>query len=205
MLTRIVRRIWGVCAAWGIRIVQVSHIKGDLMISAGVDALSRPARFARGGAAGRDDWRMIGTVFEWVQLVSQQWLGGLLTVDRMASRANRRGGLRFNSVCSVDPDSEGPAFSVSWHGELNYCFPPFCFLPRVFQHVIECSAVAIVVVPEWPSQCWWQTMMALARHITAFPMWPVFECVVDGRWEPVTRMPFQPLLVVLDGRRGERV
>ena len=198
VLTRIVRRIWGLCAAWGIRIVQVSHISGDRMISAGVDALSRPFRFARGGLAGRDDWRMIDTVFEWVQSVAREWLGGSLTVDRMASRANRRL-TRFNSVSSVDPDSEGSAFTVSWQGERNYCFAPFCLLPRVFQHVGECSAVAMVIIPEWPSQCWWQTMMSLARHITPFPMWPVFESVVDGEWAPVYRMPFRPLLVVLDG------
>ena len=42
-------------------------------------------------------------------------------------------------------------------------------------------------------------MMSLARHITPFPMWPVFESVVDGEWAPVYRMPFRPLLVVLDG------
>ena len=56
-LNQLVRLIWGVCARWGIRIVQVSHISGDRMISAGVDALSRPGKFARRSGADRDDWR----------------------------------------------------------------------------------------------------------------------------------------------------
>ena len=199
VLTRMVRQIWGLCAAWGIRIVQVAHISGTRMISAGVDALSRPVRFARGSSADRDDWRVISSVFMWIQSVSLEWLGGELTVDRMASRANRRL-TRFNSVSSVDPDCEGfSAFASSWQNERNYCFPPFAFLPRVFQHVTECSAKAIVIVPEWPSQCWWQSLMSLARFISPFPMWPVFECIVDGAWQPVHRMPFRPLLAVLDG------
>ena len=199
VLTGIVRKIWGLCAAWGLRIVQVSHISGNKMISAGVDALSRPMRFARGGVSERDDWRVVKEAFLWVQSVAMLWLGGALTIDRMASRANRRL-TRFNSVSSADPDSEGfSAFATSWADERNYCFPPFAFIPRVLQHVEESSAVAAVIVPEWPSQCWWQNMISLARHISPFPMWPVFERVADGEWVPVTRMPFRPLLVVLDG------
>ena len=99
---------------WDIRIVQVSHISGSLMISAGVDALSRPYRFARGGEADRDDWRLLSTVFEWVQGVALQQFGSHLTIDRMASRANTRLA-RFCSVSSVDPDAEGfSAFAGSW-------------------------------------------------------------------------------------------
>ena len=174
------------------------------MISAGVDALSRPIRFARGGVAERDDWRVLDHVFDWIQSVAQESFGGPLTIDRMASRANRRL-VRFNSVSSVDPDSEGfSAFAASWAQERNYCFPPFSLLPRVFQHVEESSAVAIVIVPEWPSQCWWQSMLSLAKYTVPFPMWPVFERVQDGEWSPVTRMPFRPLIAVLDGTRLKR-
>ena len=87
-LCKIVRAIWEVCVKWGIRLVQVSHIKGDAMISAGVDALSRPPKFARKCEADRDDWQLTGAAFEAVQAFSQQMFGGTITMDRMASRAN---------------------------------------------------------------------------------------------------------------------
>ena len=83
---RIVRRLWGICARFGIRVVQVSHIAGSVMITSGVDALSRPYKFARGSEADRDDWRLCDHAFQWVQQVT----GMLFTVDRIASRANRR-------------------------------------------------------------------------------------------------------------------
>ena len=157
VMTRIVRQIWSLCAVWDIRIVQVSHISGSLMISAGVDALSRPYRFARGGEADRDEWRLHWSMFTWVQGMVWQQFGSFLTIDRMATRGNTRLG-RFCSVSSVDPDAEGfSAFAGDWFGnngsrEYNYCFPPFAFLPRVLQHIREQEAFAAVIVPEWPSQ-----------------------------------------------------
>ena len=141
----------------GIRLVQVSHIKGDAMISAGVDALSRPPKFARKCEADRDDWQLTGAAFEAVQAFSQEIFGGT-TMDRMASRANRQV-QRFSSVSSVDPDAESfSAFATDWavsptgEQEISYCFPPFSFIPRVLQHVQQCKAKAVIIVPEWPSQ-----------------------------------------------------
>ena len=107
---RIVRRLWGICARFGIRIVQVSHIAGSVMITSGVDALSRPYKFARGSEADRDDWRLCDRAFQWLQQVT----GVVFTVDRMASRANRRC-TQFCSHSSVDPESFGvSAFAVDW-------------------------------------------------------------------------------------------
>ena len=123
---RIVRRLWGICARFGIRIVQVSHIAGSVMITSGVDALSRPYKFARGSEADRDDWRLCDHAFQWLQQVA----GVVFTVDRMASRANRRC-TQFCSQSSVDPESFGvSAFAVDWTVDsvgapaVNYCFPP---------------------------------------------------------------------------------
>ena len=107
---RIVRRLWGICARFGIRIVQVSHIAGSVMITSGVDALSRPYKFARGSEADRDDWWLCDHAFQWLQQVA----GVVFTVDRMASRANRRC-TQFCSQSSVDPESFGvSAFAVDW-------------------------------------------------------------------------------------------
>ena len=78
---RIVRRLRSICGRFGIRIVQVSHIAGSVMITSGVDALSRPYKFARGSEADRDDWRLCDRAFQWLQQVTAV----VFTVDRMAS------------------------------------------------------------------------------------------------------------------------
>ena len=204
-LTQIVRDIWGVCAQWGIRIVQVSHISGDKMISAGVDALSRPPKFARRCEADRDDWRLVSTAFGQVQDLSLQVFGSLPTIDRMASRANTRLP-RFNSVSAADPDSECfSAFGTNWSvsrvgpGEINYCFPPFSLIPRVLQHIRECRAKAVLVVPHWPSQFWWVKLWQLAVGHRFFRGLPVFERVKDGQWCPVSQCPFTAVAVAVDG------
>ena len=203
-MTRLIRQIWSICAVWDIRVVQVSHISGSLMISAGVDALSRPYRFARGGEADRDDWRLLSTVFEWVQGVDLQQFGSHLTIGRMASRANTRLA-RFCSVSSVDPDAEGfSAFAGSWFAnemgrEFNYCFPPFAFISRVLQHIRQYKALAAVVVPMWPSQCWWREMFSMMVSWYYLPTNQPFERVKDGEWMQVTSMSFTPILVLLDG------
>ena len=86
------------------------------MITSGVDALSRPYKFARGSEADRDDWRLCDHAFQWLQQVA----GVVFTVDRMASRANRRC-TQFCSQSSVDPESFGvSAFAVDWSGRVLY-------------------------------------------------------------------------------------
>ena len=200
VMTRIVRRIWSLCAAWDIRIVQVSHISGTRMISVGVDALSRPYRFARGGEMDRDDWRLRESAFQWIQGMVWTVLGAEAVVDRMATRANRRL-QRYNSVSSVDPEAESfSAFAVEWSEvDISYCFPPFALIPRVLQHIRECRAKAVVVVPDWPSQAWWRDLVSMSVAWWYFPEREVFERVLDGEWQLVTKMSFRPVVVVLDG------
>ena len=205
-LTQLVRQIWGVCARWGIRIVQVSHISGDKMISAGVDALSRPAKFARKCEVDRDDWRLLDCAFEQVQELSLSVFGSPTTVDRMASRANTKLP-RFNSISAVDPDSECfSAFGSNWavtrgeHIEVSYCFPPFRLVPRVIQHIQECKARAVLVVPYWPSQSWWVALWQMAVGHRFFRGLPVFERISDGQWCPVLQSSFTAVAVAVDGR-----
>ena len=97
------------------------------MITSGVDALSHPYKFARGSEADRDGWRLCDLTFQWLQQVT----GVVFTVDRMASRANRRY-MQFCSHLSVDTELFGvSAFAVDWAvgsggaPAINHCFPPF--------------------------------------------------------------------------------
>ena len=170
------------------------------MISVGVDALSRPYKFARGGEMDRDDWRLREGAFRWLQGMVWSVMGSEAVVDRMASRANRRLPW-YNSVSSVDPEAESfSAFAVDWSEvDLSYCFPPFALIPRVLQHMRECRAKAVVVVPDWPSQAWWQDLVSMSVCWWYFPEREVFERVSDGEWQVVTKMSFRPVVVVLDG------
>jgi hypothetical protein len=205
ILSRMVRCIWGLCTRWGIRIVQVSHISGDRMITAGVDALSRPVRFARRKEADRDEWRLVQAIFDKVQTFTVSVFGSELTVDRMATRASRRLE-RYNSVSSVDPEAEAwSAFGVDWdvgprgEPEISYCFPPFCLIPRVIQHIRQCKAKAVIIVPEWPSQSWWVGLWRMAVGHMHILDRPTFETIRDSKLAPVTKLSFTPMAVALDG------
>ena len=200
---RVVRKLWGLCARFNIRVVQVSHIAGSKMITSGVDSLSRPYRFARGGEADRDDWRLRSQTFEQLQAV----VGVVLTVDRMATRSNRRC-KQFCSHSAIDPESFGSsAFAVDWSVDMlgekaaNYCFPPFFAIPRVIQHVRECRAWTVLIVPWWPSQFWWVSLMEVCTCMWALPVGDHFERVKDGEWQTVKgALSFRALVCVIDCR-----
>ena len=78
--------------------------------------------------------------------------------------------------------------------------PPFSFIPRVLQHVQQCKANAVIIVPEWPSQAWWVKMMQMSVGCAQFQGMTVFERVKDSRLQPVTKtISFRPLMVAIDG------
>ena len=142
----------------------------------------------------------------WLQYVTEREF----TVDRMASRADARC-QQFCSVSTVDPEAWAVSvFSVDWkwdkfgHWASNYCFPPFSFIPRILQHLEECGAQCVLLVPWWPSQAWWvrlQEMLVASWH---FPMQRVFERVKDGRWSDVVSTSFKPLACLLDGAKKRK-
>ena len=203
LLSNMVKLIWALCIRFNICITQVTHITGTKMVAAGVDAKSRPSKFARGHECHRDDWRLHPQCFLWLQ----EQVGGTFTIDRMATRSSTQC-WRFNSVDDVDPDrSQCPgAFANDWRvdeygsSELNYCFPPFALLPRIFAHVRECRAVAVVIVPQWLSQLWWVEAMSMTVRKIELPRF-CFQYVKDGKMTVVDRMPFQAVALVLDGGR----
>jgi hypothetical protein len=201
---RLIRQLWEVCAKFGIRVVQVCHVAGTVMITSGVDALSRPYRFARGNEADRDEWRLQERAFQYVQWVT----GRQFTVDRMASRANTRC-KQFCSHSSVDPDSLAvSAFAVDWmfDGEgmvaVNYCFPPFSLIPRVLQHVRECAVEAVLILPHWNSQAWWADLCEMCIDWWWFEEKEVFERVKDGQWQAVSQTSFHPTICLVHGRKS---
>jgi len=52
------------------------------------------------------------------------------------------------------------AFTIPWK-EFYYAFPPFLLIPRFLRKARHEKTCGIVVVPNWPSQCWFPTIMQL--------------------------------------------
>ena len=80
--------------------------------------------------------------------------------------------------------------------------PPFGLILRVVQHVEQCQAQAVLVLPFWPSQSWWVHVQSLSVGLSSFPSVPVFETVKDGRWQPVLKTSFAAIMVAVDGARA---
>ena len=81
-------------------------------------------------------------------------------VDLFATRINKQ----FNCYVALGPEPESiavDAFSIRWNGINGYIFPPFSLLPRVLQKMEQEEATAVVVIPRWPTQCWYSKAMSL--------------------------------------------
>ena len=74
-------------------------------------------------------------------------------IDMFASRVNKQ----LDRFVSYRPDPDCihvNAFSISWERQKIYCFPPFNCVAKVLQKVRTDRCIALVVVPNWPSQPW---------------------------------------------------
>ena len=114
-----------------------------------------------------DDWSLDPGIFE--QLDSR-W--GHHTIDRFASYYNTQLP-RFNSRF-WNPGLESiDAFTCDWNDENNWLCPPICLIPRAILHVRKCSAVATLLVPQWPSAFFWPMIFPIvqARLVLLVSMW----------------------------------
>ena len=90
------------------------------------------------------------------------------SIDLFASRINKQ----LERFASFWPDPEASiidAFSVSWHNESFYAFPPFSIIARVLQKVVRDKAKGVIIVPDWPTQPWFPFLLKLLacppRHL----------------------------------------
>ena len=94
-----------------------------------------------------DDWAIADHVFSHLNA-----LWGPFSIDRFASRKNRKL-IRYNSRF-FERDSEGvDTFAFDWKDELNWAVPPPSLGLRTLQHMQNCRAVGVVVLPYWPAAC----------------------------------------------------
>jgi hypothetical protein len=96
-----------------------------------------------------DDWQ---TTVEFYNYLDSMW--GPHSVDRFANVDNRKT-KRFNSLY-WNPGTLGvDAFNSNWSSEVNWLVPPVSLASRAINHLVECKALGILVVPKWPSVLFW--------------------------------------------------
>jgi hypothetical protein len=116
------------------------------------------------------EWKLEVGIFERISYVF-----GIPELDLFASRLNKQ----LKLYCSWKPDPDAKfinAFSFQWTG-YYYAFPPFSLISRTLQKVRADQAECLMVVPLWPTQCWYpmlmelliQTPLILPREILSLP------------------------------------
>lgn len=56
------------------------------------------------------------------------------------------------------------AFTLDWHSDTFFAFPPFCLLGRDVQKIEDDRTEGILVAPNWPTQPWYPSLMRLLVH-----------------------------------------
>ena len=88
-------------------------------------------------------------------------------VDCFATRINTQ----LSEYFSKRPDLEGKfidAFTVNWHPNLCYLFPPFSLLPCVLQKIQVEQVEALIVAHYWPTQPWFSQILNLVAQEPRF-------------------------------------
>ncbi|KAA6313246.1 MAG: hypothetical protein EZS28_055788, partial [Streblomastix strix] len=85
------------------------------------------------------------------------------SIDMFANRKNRKL-KRFVSL-TLDNWAVGQdCMSLPWKGELPYLHPPLPMIQATLNKVREENVAALIVVPNWPSQSWWPSLMELSTN-----------------------------------------
>jgi hypothetical protein len=84
---------------------------------------------------------------------------GPLEVNRFASAHNAQLPV-FNSEYWCPKSAGVNAFTFSWTGSHNFCFPPPRLVFRMLQHARECQSRIVLVVLDWKSQPWWPLLVS---------------------------------------------
>ena len=94
-------------------------------------------------------------------------------IDLFASRLNAQ----LPTYASWQPDPAAcyvDAFTVNWSVSYTYLFPPFSLISRCLQKLELENAKALVIVPVWPTQCWFSPLLQM---LTALPVLLPHNCL----------------------------
>lgn len=90
---------------------------------------------------------------------------GKPSIDLFASRINSK----CLKYCSWERDPDAftiNSLTISWKDEFWYAFPPFALIPKVLKKIKNENSRGILVVPNWPSQCWFPVFLDLVDSHT---------------------------------------
>lgn len=149
---RVAHLIWSWCESQGNWLI-AAHIPGkDNDIA---DGLSR-------NFSNNVDWQLSDEIF---RIICTRF--GTPSVDLFANRENTK--LRKFCTWKADPDAwQIDAFSFPWVNDFYYLFPPFRLVGKVWRKVMEEKTHGVLVVPRWPSQMWYASVLKSARRTLFF-------------------------------------
>jgi hypothetical protein len=142
----------------------------------------------------RSAWQLDPKVFRRLQ----RRYGRRFTLDAFACAATAQ--LPRYCALKADPFAlSRDAFSLDWSTEDLFLNPPWKELPRVLSKLRRGGGRGVLIVPEWPSQLWYPTMLQLAQSIVPLPR--PSRCVRlahDGPVEPFLHAKLKLLAVFFD-------
>jgi hypothetical protein len=144
-LRTVAARVLGFCEERGVRLV-VEHLPG--VQNKVADKLSR-------WPLDRSDWSLNRTVF---RLLDSIW--GPHTVDWFATRHNALLP-RFATWCADEQATYIDALQCLHENENGFANPPFAVIGQIIQKVRQSNRDLTLIVPAWPSQHWWPTLLSL--------------------------------------------
>ena len=135
-LGQFVRNIW----------LSAAHIPGSSNVDA--DQLSRDLKLDL-------EWMLSAHVFK--RTIA---LFGQPDIDLFASRLN----VQVETYVSWKPHPKAKsvdAFTVDWSQFFFSAFPPFCFISRCVQEIIQDRATGILIIPKWTTQPYFTVVLGL--------------------------------------------
>ena len=146
---KVAQDIWNWVIAHG-NWLTASHIPGRVNTEA--DKESRKS-------LTRTEWKLNPSIFKSV-MEHFDWKP---EIDLFASRIN----FQIQKFVSYhhDPDSWAVnAFTFDWGSMKFYAFPPFSCVNKMLNKIVTDKAEGIVIVPNWPSQCWYSMLKIISAN-----------------------------------------
>lgn len=145
-LSLIAEDLWDWCIGRQVTVI-ARHLAGVLNVRA--DRLSRIV-------TDRSDWKLNPAIFD---ILSAQW--GPFSMDLFATALNAQLP-RFVSWKPQPGAYRVDAFSIAWNDiGTAWANPPFILIGRILTKVRKEQATMVIVVPVWPTQYWWPTLLHL--------------------------------------------
>jgi hypothetical protein len=172
-LNLLARKIWKVCMSFRIILIKPYWISSEENVIA--DSLSCGLEMS--------DWSIDPLLF----LQIQKDLNFVCSIDRFANDHNTKC-LRFNAATrSKGKNAEAiDCFTQDWKNENNYVLAPFALIGRVVNHIIQCQANTLIIVPKWEAQIWWHQLLKIQTEMLEIAYSPNNFCRNKFGWaEPL--------------------